>query len=86
MTERMRWLDSSHIIWFVGKIYLLLQVKKLKKTLRIGERRGKCICKDIKVSKYGTETTMFIKPEDWELRGKWKDIRPKNPYERLYKL
>ena len=45
MTERMRWLDSSHIIWFVGKIYLLLQVKKLKKTLRIGERRGKCICK-----------------------------------------
>ena len=45
MTERMRWLDSSRIIWFVGKIYLLLQDKKLKKYLRTGKRRGKCVCK-----------------------------------------
>ena len=45
MTERMRWLDSSRIIWFVGKIYLLLQEKKFKKYLRTGKRRGKCVCK-----------------------------------------
>ena len=46
MTERMRWLDSSRIIWFVGKIYLLLQEKKFKKYLRTGKRRGKCVYKD----------------------------------------
>ena len=45
MTERMRWLDCSRIIWFVGKIYLLLQEKKFKKYLRTGKRRGKCVCK-----------------------------------------